>query len=174
MRLSGLKINSTKTKIIWIGSTIGSTTFSLLGINFSVDLETITDINYNLILPKVKSLIQQWNRRILTPIGRVTVVKTLILPKLNHLFISLPAPSIDKISSLNKDIFESVLKSKCDKIKRTIVTQDNLSGGLKMVNIDNFIKSLKCTWVKRLLTARNNPWFDIFLAINGNNVIKQI
>jgi hypothetical protein len=40
--------------------------------------------------------------RILTPIGRITVAKTLIIPKLNHLFISLPNPSQETISNLTK------------------------------------------------------------------------
>jgi hypothetical protein len=50
-------------------------------------------------------MLQHWKRRILTPIGRVTVVKTLVIPKLNHLFLSLPSPSKETITTLNKDIF---------------------------------------------------------------------
>jgi hypothetical protein len=96
------------------------------------------------------------------------------LPKLNHLFISLPTPTKEKISSLCKDIFEFIWKSKCDKVKRSIVTQDYQSGGLKMVNIDNFITSLKCSWVKRLVTTNDKPWLDIFLAVNGYDAIKNI
>lgn len=44
---------------------------------------------YDIQLLKILAFIQQWNRRILTLIGRVTVIKTLILPKLKYLFISL-------------------------------------------------------------------------------------
>lgn len=47
---------------------------------------------------RIKALIQQWKRRILTPFGRVTVVKTSLLPKLNHHFISLPNREDDKES----------------------------------------------------------------------------
>jgi hypothetical protein len=43
------------------------------------------------------ALIEQWKRRILTPIGRTTVIKTLLIPKLNHLFISLPTPKKETI-----------------------------------------------------------------------------
>jgi exonuclease III len=188
-KLSGLNVNSSKTKIIWIGSKKfsnqvfhhprwkldwGSTSFSLLGIQFSVDLESVTEINYDIVLPKIKSMIQQWKRRILTPIGRVTIVKSLILPKFNHIFISLPTPNTEKISSLCRDIFEFIWKSKCDRVKRSVVTQDHQSGGLKMVNIDNFIKSLKCSWMKRLVTTNDKPWMDIFFAINGSDVVKNL
>ena len=105
--LSGLKINNSKTKIVWIGSKKissgvfhhsrwkldwGSDFFNLLGIKFSVVLDKITSLNYGHQIPKVFSLIEQWKRRILTPISRIIVVKCLIIPKLNHLFISLPNP----------------------------------------------------------------------------------
>ena len=73
-QLSGLKINSSKTKIIWIGSKKfssqvfhhdrwkldwGSSEFNLLGINFSVDLSKIVDLNNETLLPKIHALIQQ-------------------------------------------------------------------------------------------------------------------
>ena len=64
--LSGLKINSSKTKIVWIGSKKissevfhhsrwkldwGSTSFDLLRIEFSVDLDKITSLNYGHQIP---------------------------------------------------------------------------------------------------------------------------
>ena len=125
-KLTGLKVNSSKTKIVWIGSKKfsnqvfhhsrwkldwGSTSFNLLGIDFSVDLLQITETNYNIQIPKIKSMLQHWKRRILTPIGRVTVVKSLIIPKLNHLFLSLPTPNKEIITTLSKDIFEFIWNS---------------------------------------------------------------
>ena len=52
----------------------------------------MVELNFNIQIPKVKALLKQWNRRILTLIGRVTVIKTLVVPKLNHLFLALPNP----------------------------------------------------------------------------------
>ena len=98
-------------------------------------MKEIVDLNYNSQIPKIKALIHHWKRRKLTPIGRVTVVKTLLLPKLNHLFIALPNPDNDTLSSLNNCFFEYIWNSKTDKVKRQIVTQDYLKGGLKMVEI---------------------------------------
>ena len=45
----------------------------------------------------MKGLFKQWNKRNLNPIGKITVVKSLILPVLSHLFIALPNPSIEII-----------------------------------------------------------------------------
>ena len=100
-KISGLKINFSKTQVIWIGSkkyssdrlgenwnlSWGKTTFTVLGINFDVDISKITKINYEKYLKKMKGLFKQWNKRNLTPIGKITVVKSLILPVLNHLFM---------------------------------------------------------------------------------------
>eukprot|EP00105_Crassostrea_gigas_P040116 XP_019924264.1 PREDICTED: uncharacterized protein LOC109619185 [Crassostrea gigas] len=125
------------------------------------------------LIPKIKSMIQHWNRRILTPIGRVTVVKSLIIPKINHLFISLPTPRRETILSLNKDIFEFVWNAKCDKIKRSVITQDYQQGGLKMLEMNKFIMSLKCSWLKRLIKGKKS-WIDIFEAINGVQIVNKL
>ena len=59
-KLSGLRINFTKTQVVWIGSkkysremlcqnrdlSWGSTSFRLLGINFDIDLDKILNLNY--------------------------------------------------------------------------------------------------------------------------------
>ena len=158
----------TRWKLDW-----GSTTFNALGIQFSVDLHNIVDINYNLLIPKIIAMVQQWKRRVLTPIGRITVIKSLLIPKLNHLFISLPNPKKETISYLNKTIFEFLWKSKIDKVKRSVITQDYSSGGLKMVDINNFITSLKCSWIKRL-TKAHKPWMDFLFTIYGNDFLQKL
>ena len=45
-------------------------------------------MDYGTQIPKVIALIQQWRRRFLKHVGRVTVTITLLIPKLNHLCIS--------------------------------------------------------------------------------------
>ena len=106
-KFSGLKINNNKTKIVWIGSKKISkdvyhhvrwkfdwdcTSFNLLGIDFNINLEEMVDYNFGKYIPKIKSTLLQWSRRNITPLGKITVLKTLIIPILNHLFIALPTP----------------------------------------------------------------------------------
>jgi hypothetical protein len=50
-----------------------------------------------------------WSKRNLTVIGKITVVKTLILPVLNHLIITLPNPTQDILKKVNELIFTSKL-----------------------------------------------------------------
>ena len=62
-------------------------------------------INFKEKIQKIRSLIKLWNRRYLTPLGKITVIKTLLLPILNHLFISIPNPSEHIIKELNNFFF---------------------------------------------------------------------
>ena len=99
---SGLKMNMEKNKVIWIGRKCYSkdklnvtaqpdwrnVEFNLLGITFSVNLDTMVELNYNKAIDKVTKDVLKWQNRNLSPIGRVTVIKSLLLPKFIHLFTS--------------------------------------------------------------------------------------
>ena len=45
-----------------------------------------------------------------------------------------------------------------DKIKRRTVCGDFSSGGIKMANVQNIVKSLKLSWISRFLCHENSPW----------------
>ena len=49
--------------------------FKLLGINFHIELDQMQQINFNENMQKIRSLINLWNRRYLTPLGKITVIK---------------------------------------------------------------------------------------------------
>ena len=165
-QISGLQINKSKTRAIWIGSKKFSRdtfnnrfdldwsqgNFTVLGIIFSCDLDTLVELNYNKKIDHIEKEIKQWSKRILTPFGKITIVKTLLTSKLNHLFISLPNPSIATIKKINHMLYQFVWNSKTDKVKRDIIIQDYFKGGLKMINVEMFINALKTTWIRRLIT----------------------
>ena len=60
-------------------TTMGVTKFKLLGIHFDVNLDKIEKMNYEIKIKSVKNLISLWKRRYLTPLGKVTVIKSLLL-----------------------------------------------------------------------------------------------
>ena len=104
--LSGLKMNSDKTKLIWGGCKSkckeqlnvkakldwDTTEFDLLGISFTMDLNNISNLNYDRAIIKARKIIKNWNTRHLTPLGKITVIKTLIASKFTHLFLTIPTP----------------------------------------------------------------------------------
>lgn len=64
----------------------------MLGIKFSINLSDLVDLNYLPNLFEIRKLFKQRKIRRRTPIGRPTVLKTLIhvILRINHLVLSLP------------------------------------------------------------------------------------
>ena len=171
---SGLKMNKEKTKVIWIGRkkyskdklTVsvnldwGKVEFVLLGITFNVNLNLMPDINLVNVLENANTSLKVWQRRKLTPLGKITVLKSLILSKFIHVFLILPIPE-KFVSKLNTEFFKFLWNNKPDKIKRVTVCSDLTVGGLKMVNLKCFIKSLEMSWVRRIF-GEDCQWLTLF------------
>lgn len=166
---SGLYVNMDKTKVIWIGSKKdskekfcedyglhwGNGEFTVLGVKFTKTLKDIVEVNYDEKLREVKRLFSNWSKRILTPLGKIVVIKSLALAKLNYLILALPSPSKRIINDIKRMVFGYLWNNGPDKIKRNVVVQDYKNGGLKMIDIEMFICSLKLTWLRRILLNRN-------------------
>lgn len=87
----------------------------------------------------------------LSPTGRLVVIKSLALAKLNHLFLSIPNPPLTKINTIQNLFFNFMWNNSRDKVKRIIMTQDYKYGGLRMTDLKCFMNSLKATWLRRLI-----------------------
>ena len=98
---------------------------------------------------KMKMEIEKWNKRLLTTFGKITVLKTNILSKCIHLLSSIER-SETFLKATNKIIFNFLWDGKPDKIKRSIMVSDYMSGGMKMIDIYNFERALKVNWIKKL------------------------
>jgi hypothetical protein len=171
--LSGLNVNFEKTKVVWIGRQKYSSdsiktkwklkwkqqSFKMLGINFHVDLSKIIDLNYTEKLDQMEKLIKNWKRRILTPIGKIVVVKTLIVSLFNHLFISLPNPP-SRILDIIKSSISSFIWDGHSRVKLSTLVREYKEGGLNMINLANFVQALKLTWLKRIQYSLGK-WVDL-------------
>ena len=73
--------------------------FTDLGVLFSTELKLISSLNFNYRLTDIEKAIAQWNKRNLSVLGKVTVVKTILLSKIPHL-ISLPSLDTNFIKKL--------------------------------------------------------------------------
>jgi hypothetical protein len=143
----------------------------MLGIQFHVDLQNIYKLNYNEKVIKMESILKQWKRRNLTPLGKITVIKTLLMSLFNHLFISLPNPPLDFVKYLT-DLFTDFIWDGPSRIKLSTLTRDYCEGGLKMINVEAFIYSMKLTWIRRIFT-NNGKWLSIAnMYIDFNKIIN--
>ena len=93
----------------------GKQEFILLGIKFNVNLTSMPKLNFENILQKIQTKLKMWQMRHLTPFGKVTVLKSSILAKFIHLFLSLPTPE-DVITKLNSLCYRFLWNDKPDKI----------------------------------------------------------
>ena len=116
---SGLHMNADKTKVIWFGAPRPPEVkylknrsfewnpeyFTLLGVRFSIHIDNITDDNIQLHMDAMRYEIGQWSKRDLTPFGKITVLKSLVLSKIVYILMSLPNPSRKYLKELEKNVF---------------------------------------------------------------------
>ena len=148
-RYSGCKMNITKTEAIWIGSKRGCQEFPLrdkgitwrpsnfksLGVNFSLDLGLMFDLNYKEKLKRIKQTVNCWRMRNLSLIGKVCVIKTIVLPQLIFLFsvlcIKIPCSFFKELNGI---FFKFIWNGGKDRVQRKIMCNDYIKTGLKMID----------------------------------------
>lgn len=69
----------------------------------------------------IQILLKQLKRRILTPFGRPVVLKTLIIPKLNHIILTLPNPYNETLKEIDKEIYYFLWVAKSTKLKKKCI-----------------------------------------------------
>lgn len=167
--MSGLKINSEKTQVVWIGNRKNSQikympdcnfswnpdTFKVLGVVFSTNVNEISSLNYNDKLNDILKTIKPWTRRQLTPFGKITILKTLVLSKLTYLFINIPDPSDEFLKELDKLCFEFLWNGKNNKISKSVTWKPYEEGGLRMIDMRSFLTAMKVSWVRRIHNESN-------------------
>ena len=126
-------------------------TFKILGILFFTNVNNIVRINYEGKLLATKKVMSMWKNRNITPLGKIIVIKTLVLSKIVHLLINLPDPPEQFIIELEKELYSFLWNGNKSKIKKSVVYKQYCDGGLRMLNIRTFVSSMKSNWMKRLM-----------------------
>ena len=90
--------------------------------------------------------------------GKITVIKTLALPKIIHLFTALPNLPESKLNNLNSIFYNFIWNSKPDNIER------NTMIGHFIIHLQSFNKYLKISWIKRLVSNIEGCWQTLLLT----------
>ena len=163
-KVSGLFMNIEKTQAVWLGSEKHSNVrylpdlklmwnpkqFKILGIWFTQDLKDCPTLNYSEKISEVERLFRIWVKRIITPLGRIAVLKSLILSKLIHLWMLLPNPPDHVIARLQLTCYQFIWNRKNDRISRKTTIQQVRNGGLGIPDLNMQIRALKLSWIRRL------------------------
>ena len=83
------------------------------------------------------------------------MIKNFALPKLIYPLTSLQNPPKETVKQIEQLMYSFLWDNKPDKIKRSTLIKYYNQGGLRMIDIEKFIWSLKASWIKRFLQPEN-------------------
>ena len=132
-------IECNKPDISWVEGKVFA-----LGVWFATDRNVMLRSNYDERIGKIKNVIETWQFRRLTLLGKITLIKSLLVSQLIYILTPLPTYT-NALQTVNKLLFEFLWDGKGDKIKREHIIRDYEQGGLRMIDIHTFNKSLKAS-----------------------------
>ena len=176
--ISGLKLNRNKTQAMWLGTEKDNATkpcnlkwvrqIKILGIYFRSDVTAIEiDDNWKERLSNTQKTIQSWHRRNLSIYGKILITKTFLISPYIYIMQSIGLPD-HVLIEINRIMFSFIWKKKYsnqkafEKVKRKIMTQDYDKGGLKMIDMITFQKSLLLAWIPKIV---NEDFISLWKAI---------
>ena len=182
-KISGLRLNKNKCTVLRIGrmkfSNIifckkhnfswTSESAKTLGITFLNNTDEMTEYNIKPKIKEFKNCLAKWQKWKLSLMGKITVLKTFAFPKLIYPLTVLNNPGNEIIKDIKNSMFSFLWDNKPDKIARNKIVQNYKNGGLKMIDLENFIDALKSSWVKRMLYQPTTKWAKIYSDMLENN-----
>ena len=164
---AGLKLNKNKTEAMWLGKNRNNITTPLgikwvkevhsLGIFFSYDTDSVVLKNFTDRAKEFKRILDMWLQRDLSLIGKITILKSLAFSKVIYQ-CGVMHPPENFTDLLTGIAYDFIWNYKPNKIKRMTLIADYEKGGLRMLDIDSFLKAQKAMWVKRLQSPDKASW----------------
>jgi exonuclease III len=158
--ISGLQCNFDKSTIMFFGFGNGElpdwawdtgfkvvNSVKILGCEISNDLTDLEKINFEKTLIRIRNIKTFWSRFRLSLPGRISIAKCLMLPQVGYLGCILN-PTKTQLECL-KVLFSDFVKGNLN-VGKDKVFLDVKFGGLGMIDIENYIQGLQCSWFKRL------------------------
>jgi exonuclease III len=178
--ISGLKCNVNKSMLMMVGNgnlpvppCVQNSGFQIvdsikvLGFDITKNYEDLNS-NFDDSIKKIKKTARFWERFKLSLPGRINVAKTLMLSQLSYPG-SILTPSNAQLQEINSTINGFV----CGKLK---ISKDYIhtgieKGGLGLIDVCEFLDSLKCSWIKRSLNNTIDNWRFDLKTIGNKNIL---
>jgi hypothetical protein len=165
-RFSGLKCNMEKTSILQIGNIVPvpeevrNLGFSICGETKILGMNILANpdrwhSNFDTILANIKKKITFWERFNLSLPGRICVIKSLLISPLSHLG-SFLMPTKPTLGNFQKAL-DGFAKGKLN-IAASKITVPVESGGLGLLNVEEFLMSQQCCWIFRTVQSCRDNW----------------
>jgi len=178
--ISGLKCNIEKTHLMQIGSeeeinnSISDVGFAItneitvLGMVLCNNVPEMFARNLNIIRDKVVKQIDFWRRFNLSLPGRINVAKSLIYSQLNYLGCFMPTRK-DFCSGID-DMICNFVRGNMNIGKKRFF-QKPADGGLGLFEINEFLMTQRCSWIRRAYMKIDDYWKHNILVKTGGNVL---
>ena len=165
---SGLLMNKNKTGGIWEGKLKHSKDkiqgikwyekpIKTLGVYFGNNKEECEKLNWENKIDKMNTLFFSWGKRNLTILGKIMIIKALVIPIFTFVASACVVP--DKYrKEIESKCFKFIWDGKPDKIKRNTMIGNFEMGGLNMIDIGSYFASLRASWVSRFVSGEMDNW----------------
>ena len=138
-----------------------------LGIVFTYNEVDLLQKNFYDKLKDIRMRTRLWSCRGLSLYGKVTIIKSLLIPKMLYVFSILPTPE-DFIKQLNSIIHNFLWKGP-DKIAQLATINYLKHGGLDLIDIvETSIKASRLAWIGRLFESI--IWNNKNIKIDGKPI----
>ena len=171
-KFSGLVLNRDKTEAMWIGASSDNTSKPLgvswpaeplrvLGVHFSYNEKECNKANFENKINKCEQIINLWNMRNLTMLGRVQIIKTFLISQFLFVSSCIEMPHYVK-RRITEMVFKFIWKNGRDKIKRAALYKSIENGGLRVPDIQEMINASKIMWLRKYMSDQSHLWKDMF------------
>jgi exonuclease III len=182
-KLSGLKCNFEKTSIMRVGNLEGDTDPRILELGFEIVDEckllgyiieqngNLTSKNGQKTLEKVQKTINFWKIFNLSVSGKITIVKSTVLPLIIYYvtILNFEKHILDSIQCILESFVCDGINISKDKIYENVD-----KGGLGLIYLPDFIIAIQSTWVKRVLDLKHDNWRNtVFLCCEDGPTFIQ-
>ena len=115
-------------------------------------------LNFDGYCPKLQTILNLWKSRGLTLLGKITILKCLVFPKLLFKLSMIPSHIFPPfLRSLNQIVYSFIWGSKWERISRVNLTSSVELGGANMLHLPAFITALHWKFMQAFLNDSAAP-----------------
>jgi len=179
--LSGLNINYDKSSAYCIGMAKpkklsvkypirwDNEVIETLGVKIPLQKQMdIEEMNFAPKIAQIETVIKSWLSRNLSLRGKVIVVRSLLLSKLQYLVTVLGIPRQKIIHNVNSIVFK-YLWNGSEKLKRRVMINTLEEGGLNVPDFETICKAALIRWIHRYIHAEESNWTKLV-----DNTLKDV
>uniref|UniRef100_A0A803K926 Reverse transcriptase domain-containing protein n=1 Tax=Xenopus tropicalis TaxID=8364 RepID=A0A803K926_XENTR len=140
-------------KFVWQQSAI-----SYLGIKVGFSHSILYNMNFKSMLTKTEQYLKTWAFKEITWLGRLSAVKTMLMPKILYLFRTIPITVPNKFFTLlQKLISRYIWKAKKPRILTATLSRNKLQGGLGFPNFKKYYQAAHLNFIQHVFTTSTQP-----------------